>query len=307
MLAMLVGNFCLHPAKHDNGGSDALGWAGVGLAGGDRPRLTARSCREHYPCRQEAAVATRLEGKIAVIIGGSRGIGAAVVDVFVKEGAHAVLADINAELGTAVASRTPGRAEFIQADISSRVDMRHLAEATADRHGRIDILAQVAGIYPNNLIEDIPEAEWDQVMAVNLKGPFLAIQACFPIMKRQRYGRIVLTGSITGPLVGWPEHAHYSASKAGLEGLARCAAIEGAAYGITVNVVEPGNVDTENVRAAVGDEHMKQMAEAAPLKRLAAPLEVGDAIAFLASDQAAYITGQTLVLDGGQTLPEAKL
>lgn len=253
------------------------------------------------------AVAGRLEGKTAIVIGGSRGIGAAVVEVFVKEGARAVLADVNTALGEAVAARFPDRAEFVQADISSRADMQRLAATTAERHGRIDILAQVAGIYPNHLIEDISEAEWDQVMAVNLKGPFLAIQACFPIMKRQRYGRIVLTGSITGPLVSWPEHAHYSASKAGLEGLARCAAIEGAPYGITVNVVEPGNVDTENVRAEVGDEHMQQMIDAAPLKRLAEPIEVGDAMAFLASDQAAYMTGQTLVLDGGQTLPEAKL
>ncbi|MGH6894381.1 MAG: SDR family NAD(P)-dependent oxidoreductase [Dongiaceae bacterium] len=165
--------------------------------------------------------------------------------------ARAVLADINVELGNGVVSRFPGRAEFFEGDISCRADMQRLVAATVDRHARIDILLQVAGICPQNIIENISEAEWDRVMAVNLKGPFLAIQACFPIMKRQRYGRIVLTGSITGPLVSWPNHAHYSASKAGLEGLARCAAIEGASHGITVNVVEPGNVDTENVRAAV--------------------------------------------------------
>jgi len=249
----------------------------------------------------------KLDGKIVIIIGGSRGIGAAAVDVFVREGAYAILADINADLGNKVVARFPGRAEFMQADISSRADMQRLATITAERHGRVDILVQVAGIYPTHIIEEISEAEWDRVMAVNLKGPFLAIQACFPIMKRQRYGRVVLTGSITGPIVSWPEHAHYSASKAGLEGLARCAAIEGAPFGITVNVVEPGNVDTENVRAAIGDEHMEQMAQAAPLKRLALPSEVGEAMAFLASDQAAYMTGQTMVLDGGQTLPEARL
>lgn len=249
----------------------------------------------------------KLDGKIVIIIGGSRGIGAAAVEVFVREGAYAILADINADLGNKVVAEFRGRAEFVQADISSRADMQRLATVTAERHGRVDILVQVAGIYPTHIIEEISEAEWDRVMAVNLKGPFLAIQACFPIMKRQQYGRVVLTGSITGPLVSWPEHAHYSASKAGLEGLARCAAIEGAPFGITVNVVEPGNVDTENVRAAIGDEHMEQMAQAAPLKRLALPSEVGEAMAFLASDQAAYMTGQTLVLDGGQTLPEARL
>jgi len=252
-------------------------------------------------------MAGRLDGKTAIVIGGSRGIGASVVEVFVAEGASVVLADIEDDLGSAVVARYPGRAAVVRADISRRDDMQRLVQATVDRHGRVDILAQVAGIYPQNLIENISEAEWDRVMAVNLKVPFLAIQACFPVMKRQRYGRIVLTGSITGPIVSWPEHAHYSASKAGMEGLARCAAIEGAAHGITVNVVAPGNVDTENVRAVVGDGQMEQMARAAPLKRLALPIEVGDAMAFLASDQAAYITGQSLVLDGGQTLPEARL
>jgi len=252
-------------------------------------------------------MAGRLEGKTAIVIGGSRGIGAGVVAVFVREGARVVLADIEDALGTAVVAKFPEHAEYVGADIASRADMQQLAEATVARHGRIDVLAQVAGIYPQNLIENISEAEWDRVLAVNLKGPFLAIQACFPIMKRQRYGRIVLTGSITGPIVSWPEHAHYSASKAGLEGLARCAAIEGASHGITVNVIEPGNVDTENVRAVVGAHHMEIMARASPLKRLATPTEVGDAMAFLASDQAAYMTGQTLVLDGGQTIPEARL
>jgi 3-oxoacyl-[acyl-carrier protein] reductase len=252
-------------------------------------------------------VAGRLSDRIAIVIGGSRGIGASVVEVFAREGARVVLADIEDGLGSDVVAKFSGRAEYARADISSRADMQHLAETTVARHGRIDILAQVAGIYPLNLIENISEAEWDRVMSVNLKGPFLAIQACFPIMKRQRYGRIVLTGSITGPIVSWPEHAHYSASKAGLEGLARCAALEGAAHGITVNVVEPGNVDTENVRAVCGAEEMEKMAQASPLKRLASPTEVGDAMAFLASDQAAYMTGQTLVLDGGQTLPEARL
>lgn len=252
-------------------------------------------------------MAGRLENKIAIVIGGSRGIGAAVVDVFVREGARVILADIIVDAGKEVAARHTGRVEFRAADIASQADMQALAKFAVEAHGRVDILAQVAGIYPNHIIEEISVEEWDKVLAVNLRGPFLAIQACFPIMKRQRYGRIVLTGSITGPLVSWPEHAHYSASKAGLEGLARAAAVEGAAHGITVNVVEPGNVDTQNLRAAIGDAHMDQMAQASLLKRLALPEEVGDAMAFLASDQAAYITGRMLVLDGGQTLPEARM
>ena len=249
----------------------------------------------------------RLDGKTAIIIGGARGIGAGACEVFVREGAKVLLADIEAKQGEGVVGRFPDRAAFMAADISKRADMQRLAAAALERHGRIDILAQVAGIYPNHLIEDLSEEEWDLVLDVNLKGAFLAIQACFPAMKRQRYGRIVLMGSITGPIVSQAGYAHYSASKAGLVGLARAAAIEGAPHGITVNVVEPGNVDTETARRVVGDAGMDKMGEAALLKRLAQPVEIGEAMAFLASDQAAYITGQTLVLDGGQTLPEARL
>jgi 3-oxoacyl-[acyl-carrier protein] reductase len=249
----------------------------------------------------------RLDGKIAIIIGGARGIGAGACEVFVREGARVLLADIETKQGEGVVARFPDRATFMTADISKRADMQRLAAAALERYGRIDILAQVAGIYPNHLIEDLSEEEWDRVLDINLKGAFLAIQACFPAMKEQRYGRIVLMGSITGPIVSQLGYAHYSASKAGLVGLAKAAAVEGAAHGIAVNVVEPGNVETESARRAMGDAGMDKMAEAALLKRLAQPVEIGEAMAFLASDQAAYITGTTLVLDGGQTLPEARL
>jgi len=252
-------------------------------------------------------MAGRLDGRTAIVLGGARGIGEGVVAVLVREGARVVMGDLLSDLGADVVARHRDSAEFVQADMSKRADMQRLAAHTLERHGRIDILCQVAGIYPNHLIEDIPEEEWDRVLAVNLKGPFLAIQACFPAMKRQRYGRILLTGSITGPHVTWPEHAHYSASKAGLVGLAKSAALEGAAFGITANVVEPGNVDTANVRRERGPEHMVTMAKAVPLGRLAQPEEIGEAMAFLASDAAGYITGTTLVLDGGQILPEARL
>jgi 3-oxoacyl-[acyl-carrier protein] reductase len=252
-------------------------------------------------------MAGRLEGRTAIVLGGARGIGEGVVAVLVREGAQVVVSDLLADLGAEVAARHGGKAEFVQADMAKRADMQALAQHTLARHGRIDILCQVAGIYPTHIIEEIPEEEWDRVLAVNLKGPFLAIQACFPAMKRQRHGRILLTGSITGPHVTWPEHAHYAASKAGLVGLARSAALEGAAFGITANVVEPGNVDTANVRRERGPEHMKTMARAVPLGRLAQPEEIGETMAFLASDAAGYITGTTIVLDGGQILPEARL
>jgi 3-oxoacyl-[acyl-carrier protein] reductase len=249
----------------------------------------------------------RLEGKTAIVLGGARGIGEGVVAVLVREGARVVMGDVLPDLGAEVVARHGDRAEFVRVDMSKRADMQSLAAHTLQRYRRIDILCQVAGIYPTHLIEDIPEEEWDRVLAVNLKGPFLAIQACFPAMKRQRSGRILLTGSITGPHVTWPEHAHYAASKAGLVGLARTAALEGAAFGITANVIEPGNVETANVRRERGPEHMVTMAKAVPLGRLAQPEEIGEAMAFLASDAASYITGTTLVLDGGQIIPEARL
>jgi 3-oxoacyl-[acyl-carrier protein] reductase len=252
-------------------------------------------------------VSGRLAGKAAIVIGGARGIGEGVVDVLVREGAKVVLADVRKDLADGVAARFGGEVTAVEADISRLADMERLAALTIGTFGRIDILCQVAGIYPVRPIEDLPEEEWDRVLAINLKGPYLAIRACMPQMKKQKYGRIVLTGSITGPIVSWPEHSAYASSKAGLVGLARTVAIEGAAHNVTINVIEPGNVDTENVRRERGPGHVEFMSKAVPLGRLATPHDCGEAVAFLASDAASYITGTTLVLDGGQVLLEAKI
>lgn len=248
-----------------------------------------------------------LEGRVAVVIGGARGIGAGVVDVLVEQGASVVLADIRRDLADEVAARWPGKVHATSADISKGADMQRVVDETVARHGRLDILCQVAGIYPARPLEDVPEEEWDQVLAVNLKGAFLAMKAAIPVMKRQRYGRIVLTGSITGPIVSWPEHAAYASSKAGLVGLAKTAAIECAPHGITVNVLAPGNVETDNLRRERGAEHMQNMARSVPAGRLATPRDCGNCVAFLASDSASYVNGTVLVLDGGQVLLEAKL
>jgi 3-oxoacyl-[acyl-carrier protein] reductase len=248
-----------------------------------------------------------LKDKAAIVIGGARGIGEGIVDAFMREGASVILADVRKDLADAVARRHDGRVAVVEADIASRRDMEGLARLAVETLGRIDILCQVAGVYPTHPLEDVPEEEWDRVLAVNLKGPFLAMRACFPQMKRQKYGRIVLTGSITGPIVSWFEHAAYASSKGGLVGLAKTAAIEGAAHNITVNVIEPGNVATENMRRERGLEYVQLMSRAVPLGRLATTADCSEAAAFLASDAAAYITGTTLVIDGGQTLLEGKM
>ena len=176
--------------------------------------------------------------------------------------------------------------------------------ATLSAFGRIDILVQNAGIYPWHLIKDISVAEWDEVCAVNLRGTFLAAKACLAPMQAQRHGRMVFTSSITGPRVTSPGHGHYAATKAGIVGFIKSAAIEFASYGITVNGVEPGNILTEGMQRQRSPEFIRSMQDMVPLGRLGTPRDVAAAVLFLASDEAEYITGTTIVVDGGQTLPE---
>jgi 3-oxoacyl-[acyl-carrier protein] reductase len=249
----------------------------------------------------------RVEGKVAIVIGAARGIGAAIALRLVEEGAGVVIADTLEAEGRPTAARLSkqGEAAFVATDVSRKASVDALIEATLARFGRVDI--QNAGIYPYTMLADILLEEWDAVLGVNLRGCFLAIQACARPMRAQRYGRIVLTSSITGPRVTSPGHGHYSASKAGINGLIRAAAIELAPDGITVNGVEPGNIMTEGLQAERTPEYIRAMARSVPLGRLGTPREVAHAVLFLASDEAAYITGTTIVIDGGQILPEAKV
>jgi 3-oxoacyl-[acyl-carrier protein] reductase len=253
-------------------------------------------------------MAGRVEGKVALVIGAARGIGAAIALRLIEEGARVVIADTLEADGRATAERLSqrGEAAFVWADVSRKESVDALVEATLSRFGRVDILVQNAGIYPYTMLPDITAEEWDAVLGVNLRGCFLAIQACARPMRAQGYGRIVLTSSITGPRVSSAGHGHYSASKAGINGLIRAAAIELAPFGITVNGVEPGNVLTEGMQAERSPEFIRAMERSVPLGRLGTPRDVAHAVLFLASDEAAYITGTTIVIDGGQILPEAK-
>ena len=243
----------------------------------------------------------RLDGKTAVVIGAAQGIGAGIAEVMAEQGARMVIADRNADVGRETAERLSGHSPsiFVQADVSKKADMAAVAATALERFGRIDILCQNAGIFPYHLIDEIDESEWDQVLAVNLKGVFLAFQACYGAMKRQRYGRVIFTSSITGPRVSAPGHGHYSASKAGINGFIRAAAIEAAPFNLTVNGVEPGNILTEGMKAHRSHEFIRSMEEAVPLGRLGTPRDIANAALFLASDDASYITGTTIVVDGG--------
>jgi 3-oxoacyl-[acyl-carrier protein] reductase len=244
----------------------------------------------------------RLKDKTAIVIGAARGIGAGIAEVFAEEGARLVIGDALEAEGRATAERLGGL--FHRMDVSSQADNQALVAAALESFGRVDILVQNAGIFPMTMIADIDAAEWDQVLAVNLKGVFLAFQACLKPMQAQRYGRCVFTSSITGPRVSALGHGHYAASKAGIVGFIRAAALEAAPYGITVNGVEPGNIMTEGMRQHRSPEFIRMMEAAVPLGRLGTPRDVGHACAFLASDEAGYITGTTIVIDGGQILPE---
>jgi len=174
---------------------------------------------------------------------------------------------------------------------------------SASNAARLAAVAANAGIFPNTPLAELTDGEWDRVMDVNVKGALHAIQACTTSMRARGYGRIVVTSSITGTAVAVHGLAHYAASKAALLGLMRVAALELAGDGITVNAVLPGNVDTPGF-AELPEDVVAAVYRAIPLNRLASPEDVGWAVRFLASEEAAYVTGQTLVVDGGQLLPE---
>lgn len=244
----------------------------------------------------------RLKDKVALIIGGARGIGKGIALRFAEEGARLVLADTEIEAGQATSDELD--VPFIRTDISVMADAEAAVNLTLKHHGRLDIIVQNAGIYPWQLIENTSADDWDRVMAVNLRGTFNATRAALVPMKAQRSGRMLYTSSITGPHVTSPGHGHYSASKAGINGFIRAAALEFSGYGITVNGVEPGNIMTEAIELHRGPAYIKNMEDSIPLGRLGSPRDVANAFLFLASDDASYITGTTIVVDGGQLLPE---
>lgn len=244
----------------------------------------------------------RLAGKVALVIGAARGIGEGIAERFVEEGARVVIADTEVEAGQHTAKRLGGR--FVATDISRFEEAQRAVATALEAFGGLDILVQNAGIYPWTLIENTSPEEWDKVLAVNLKGTFLSARAALPHMKEKRSGRMIFTSSITGPRVTSPGHGHYSASKAGINGFIKSAALEFSHYGITVNGIEPGNILTSGMKMHRTEAFIKSMEAAVPLGRLGTPRDIANTALFLASDDASYITGTTIIVDGGQTLPE---
>jgi 3-oxoacyl-[acyl-carrier protein] reductase len=252
-------------------------------------------------------VFTSLAGRAVVVTGGTRGIGKGIARVFANSGARILIAGRDKDAATAaVAELATGGAEvsFVLADVSVRADCERIAATAAQRLGGIDVLCANAGIFPDRRLADMTDEDLDTVFGTNLRGCILSVQACLPALRESAHGRVILTSSITGPITGFAGWSHYGASKAGQLGFMRSAALELAPHGITVNAVLPGNVITEGL-ADLGEEYMQEMTASVPLRRLGTVDEIGYAALFLATDEAAYITGQTIVVDGGQVLPES--
>ena len=249
----------------------------------------------------------RLEGRSAVVTGAARGIGRAVADVYAREGARVLVVDRDAEAAVKAAGEVGKGAVACTADVTSRDDVAAMAAMAAERFGGIDILTQNAGIYPNTPFEDITDDEWALVMNVNTRSALYTAQACLPHLKQSPHARITITSSITGPKVGFPGFVHYGASKAALNGFIRSLALELVSYPITVNGVEPGTVLTEGVQAFMSRELIEGVAANIPMRRFAAPIDIAHGHLFFASDEASYVTGQTIVVDGGQILPESPM
>jgi 3-oxoacyl-[acyl-carrier protein] reductase len=250
-----------------------------------------------------------LDGKVAIVTGAGRGNGRAIAQVLSQAGARVLVVDKdNAAASRTAASiaKSGGQASAFEADVSRQADNEAAASAAVERFGRLDILCANAGIYPVMRIEDMTEEHWDRVLGINLKSVLFGVKACLPHLKAQGGGRIVVTSSVTGPRTGIPGLSHYGASKGGILGFIHAAALELAPHKITINAVEPGNILTDGLKDMNSPEEIETMAQSIPLKRLGDPEDVGFAFLFLASDEAGYITGQTLVVDGGQILPEFK-
>jgi len=248
-----------------------------------------------------------LQGRSAVVTGGSKGIGRGIAETFAKAGVNVVITGrTKSDIDDAVSALAglAGTVTGVAADVTSQQDCRRVVDTAVERNGGLDIVCANAGIFPSARLQDLTPEDLEQVIGVNFKGTVYIVQAALEPLIASGHGRVIITSSITGPVTGFPGWSHYGASKAAQLGFLRTAAIELAPKKITVNAVLPGNIMTEGL-IEMGQTYMDQMAAAVPQGRLGEVADIGNAALFFATDEAAYITGQSLVVDGGQILPES--
>ncbi len=250
----------------------------------------------------------RLRGKVVIVTGASRGIGKAIATLYAAHGARVLIVYRNDEAGAqktvAEIRAAGGEGAIFQGDVSQAADMEAMAAMAIHLYGRIDILCANAAIFPMAPIKDMTEEMWDQMHAVGLKGTFLAVKACLPQMQAQQYGKIVVISSTSGGKVGLGGASNYGATKAGQIGFVLCACLEMAQDNITINAILPGCVATEGFVKGMGEERLAILTQEIPMKRLADPVEIAHGALFLSTDESRYITGQTLIIDGGLVVPE---
>jgi 3-oxoacyl-[acyl-carrier protein] reductase len=242
----------------------------------------------------------RLKDKVAAITGGSNGVGAATAKLFAREGAAVAVVDLDAEKGAKLCeeiSASGGTAAFFQADVADRIGVKVMVESVMARYNRIDILVNNAGILRDAMFLKMTPEQWDAVLAVNLTGVFNCTQAIVPLMVQQGGGRILCASSVVG-VYGNIGQTNYVASKAGVIGMVKVWAKELGRKGITVNAVTPGFIATD-MTASLPPKVIDLMRDRTPLGRLGAPEDVANAYLFLASDEASFITGAVLSVDGG--------
>jgi 3-oxoacyl-[acyl-carrier protein] reductase len=246
-------------------------------------------------------------GKTALVTGGAQGIGRAIVEAFARRGARVMIADLRLAQAQALAAELTaqgGQVEATDLDLAQASAVFSCVQGLERDWGRLDILIHNAGYFPLTPFAEITPSILERTLAVNLSALFWLTQAALPMFQRQGAGCVLVTSSVTGPRVAYPGLSHYAASKAGVNGFIRNAALELASLQVRVNGVEPGMIATPAM-GNLGDDQLNQdIASRVPLGRLGRPEDIAGAMLFLASDLAAYITGQTLVVDGGSTLPE---
>lgn len=244
----------------------------------------------------------KLNGKVAIVTGAGQGIGRGIALALAKEGAKVVVSDISDKIADVVKEIESLGSEALaaKANVANSKETEEMAKMAVKKFGKIDILVNNAGIYPFKPLIEMKEEEWDKVIDINLKGVFNCTKAVLPKMIEQKSGNIINIASIAGAEVGYLNLVHYSASKAGVLGFTRSAALELAPHGIRVNAIAPGAVETPGTK--VLGEVLKQVEQTIPQKRMGQPEDIANLVVFLASDDSSYITGQLIVADGGLTI-----